>query len=342
MLRSLKQEIIERKEEIKTPLKSIYFGGGTPSILNEKELSVLLETVYDSFGVEPLVEITLEANPENVSEENVKNWKSIGINRLSIGLQSFKNDDLRWMNRGHNSEANIKSIGIAKRLGFDNLSVDLIYGLPGLKNEEWLSFLQKVLEMEVNHISAYCLTIEDKTKLKNDIKKGIIDPLPENKQVEQFELLCSFLKKQNYEHYEVSNFALNGLYSQHNKSYWERKKYIGIGPSAHSFNGKTRRWNVSNNHIYMSRGKGNHSWFSKETLTKDTMWNEVFLTGLRTKWGVMKKDILSLGGFLSNEKNIIKELIDQQYLLENERSYVLSQKGLLFADAISERLFRVS
>lgn len=342
MLRSLKQEIIERKEEIKTPLKSIYFGGGTPSILYEKELSVLLETVYDSFGAEPQVEITMEANPENVSEENAKNWKSIGINRLSIGLQSFKNDDLRWMNRGHNSEANIESIGIAKSLGFDNLSVDLIYGLPGLKNEEWLSFLQKVCEVEVNHISAYCLTIEDKTKLKNDIKKGKINPLPENKQVEQFELLCSFLNKQNYEHYEVSNFALNGLYSQHNKSYWERKKYIGIGPSAHSFNGKTRRWNVSNNHIYMSRGKGSYSWFSEEVLDKDAMWNEIFLTGLRTKWGVMKKDILSLGGFLSKEKDIIKELIDQQYLLENEKSYVLSQQGLLFADAISEKLFRVS
>lgn len=197
MLRSLKQEIIERKEEIKTPLKSIYFGGGTPSILTEKELSVLLETVYDSFCVEPQVEITLEANPENVSEENVKNWKTIGINRLSIGLQSFKNDDLLWMNRGHNSEANIESIGIAKRLGFDNLSVDLIYGLPGLKNEEWLSFLQKVCEMEVHHISAYCLTIEDKTKLKNDIKKGKINPLPENKQVEQFEILCSFLKNKS-------------------------------------------------------------------------------------------------------------------------------------------------
>ena len=171
MLCSLKQEIIERKEEIKTPLKSVYFGGGTPSILNEKELSVLLETVYDSFGVEPQVEITLEANPENISEVNVKNWKSIGINRLSVGLQSFKNHDLRWMNRGHNSEANIDSIGIAKRLGFDNLSVDLIYGLPGLKNEEWLFFLAKVCEMEVHHISAYCLTIEDKTKLQKRHKK---------------------------------------------------------------------------------------------------------------------------------------------------------------------------
>jgi len=342
MLRSLQTEILQRKQELNSPLKSIYFGGGTPSILTEGELSELLNSVYRSFSLDKQTEITLEVNPENVSEKNAKSWKKIGVNRLSIGLQSFKNEDLEWMNRGHNSLNNIESVQIAKNAGFDNISIDLIYGLPGLKNEEWLSFLEKLPSLGVNHVSAYCLTVENKTKLKSDIIKGLIKPLPEDKQIEQFKLLCAFLKKHRYEHYEVSSFALSGSYSKHNRSYWERKKYIGIGPSAHSFNGNTRRWNVSNNHVYMSRGKGDQKWYKEETLSKNETWNEVFLTGLRTKWGVSKKNVLLLGGFLIKEKEILNDLIQKNYLFETETAFILSRQGLLFADAISERFFRVS
>ena len=166
--------------------------------------------------------------------------------------------------------------------------------------------------------------------------------MPEDKQIEQFKLLCAFLKTHSYEHYEVSNFALSGSYSKHNRSYWERKKYIGIGPSAHSFNGNSRRWNVSNNQVYMSRGKGEQKWYNEEKLSKNETWNEVFLTGLRTKWGVSKKDVKLLGGFLIKEKETLKDLIQKKYLLETKTAFVLSQQGLLFADAISEQLFRVS
>lgn len=342
MLRSLQTEILQRNKELNSPLKSIYFGGGTPSILTEEELSELLNSVYRSFTLDKQTEITLEVNPENVSEKNAMSWKKIGINRLSIGLQSFKNEDLEWMNRGHNSVKNIECIQIAKNAGFDNISIDLIYGLPGLKNEEWLSFLEELPSLGVNHISAYCLTVEDKTKLKSDIIKGLIKPLPEDKQIEQFKLLCAFLKTHSYEHYEVSNFALSGSYSKHNRSYWERKKYIGIGPSAHSFNGNSRRWNISNNQVYMSRGKGEQKWYNEEKLSKNETWNEVFLTGLRTKWGVSKKDVKLLGGFLIKEKETLKDLIQKKYLLETKTAFVLSQQGLLFADAISEQLFRVS
>jgi len=194
----------------------------------------------------------------------------------------------------------------------------------------------------VEHISAYCLTIEDKTKLKHDVENKTIKPLSERKQIEQFGFLCSFLKQNGYEHYEVSNFALNKNYSKHNRSYWDRKEYIGVGPSAHSYSGKGRRWNVSNNHTYMARGTKTKHWYNQEDLSTYSVWNELFLTGLRTKWGVLKKDIASLGGFTSNEQEEIKRMIDKGDLIDSAKAYVLSEKGLLFADAISEHFFRVS
>ena len=226
---------------------------------------------------------------ENISLEAALSWKNLGVNRLSIGLQSFKDADLKWMNRGHDKSNNSKCVELVHNAGFDNVSVDLIYGLPGLKMIEWRSFLELVVSLGVKHISAYCLTVENKTKLKSDIEKGLISPLPEKDQIKQFEILCSFLKKQGYEHYEVSNFALNKVYSKHNRSYWERKKYLGIGPSAHSYNGNSRRWNVSNNHLYMSRGGQKKDWYSQESLSHDSEWNEVFFNRLKNKVGSVKK-----------------------------------------------------
>ena len=342
MILSLKEEIILRKNEIKTPIQSVYFGGGTPSILYEEELASLLDAVHKHYAVDEKTEVTLEANPENINKNSVLAWKGLGINRLSIGLQSFKNDDLKWMNRGHNNTQNSACVKTVYDAGFNNVSVDLIYGLPGLRNSEWEGFLKKVVRFGVEHISAYCLTIEDKTKLKHDVENKTIKPLSERKQIEQFGFLCSFLKQNGYEHYEVSNFALNKNYSKHNRSYWDRKEYIGVGPSAHSYSGKGRRWNVSNNHTYMARGTKTKHWYNQEDLSTYSVWNELFLTGLRTKWGVLKKDIASLGGFTSNEQEEIKRMIDKGDLIDSAKAYVLSEKGLLFADAISEHFFRVS
>jgi len=342
MILSLKDEIVLRKNEIKAPIQSIYFGGGTPSLLNEKELASLIEIVHNNYSVEPSAEVTLEANPENISLEAALSWKNLGVNRLSIGLQSFKDADLKWMNRGHNNNQNSACVKTVYDAGFNNVSIDLIYGLPGLKNSEWEGFLKKVVSLGVEHISAYCLTIEDKTKLKYDVENETIKPLSEKKQIEQFEFLCAFLKQSGYEHYEVSNFALNKNYSKHNRSYWDRKEYIGIGPSAHSYNGKGRRWNVSNNHTYMARGTKAKHWYSREDLSIDSVWNELFLTGFRTKWGVLKKDIEKLGGLTRKEQKEIKQMIDNGDLIDSKNAYVLSENGLLFADAISEHFFRIS
>jgi oxygen-independent coproporphyrinogen-3 oxidase len=341
MVLSLKEELSQRKKELLSPIKSVYFGGGTPSLLNKEEFESLLEEVYLCYNVEPDAEVTLEANPENITINKAKAWKGLGINRLSVGLQSFKNDDLKWMNRGHNNKQNSACISDLYEAGFDNISVDLIYGLPGLKASEWEGFLKKVVSMGVEHVSAYCLTIEDKTKLKHDIENDKIKPLSESKQIEQFDFLRSFLKQNGYEHYEVSNFALNKNYSKHNRSYWERKEYIGIGPSAHSYRGKERRWNISNNHTYMSRGTKTQNWYNQEELSLSSVWNELFLTGFRTMWGVSKNEIKKLGGFTNQERKEVKALIDRGDLFDSGRAYVLSESGLLFADSLSESFFRV-
>ena len=340
MIRAISEEISARKNELKNPLGSIYFGGGTPSLLNKKELSVVLNSIYKNFSVCDDVEVTLEANPENVSFQNAYNWKQLGFNRLSIGLQSFKKEDLTWMNRDHSSEEGLACVETVKKVGFNNVSVDLMYGLPGLSASEWLSFLEKVRSLDVQHLSAYCLTIENKTKLKQDIKKGKIIPLPEEDQVEQFKTLVSFLKNCGFEQYEVSNFAKNMCYSKHNSSYWKGLSFIGVGPSAHSFDGKKRRWNIANNKAYLL-GK-NKEWYTEEVLSNDAIWNELFLTGLRTVWGVSKKQISALGGFVASEKTELLSFQNRGFINEKNNAFVLTNKGMLFADGISKSFFRVS
>ena len=244
------------------------------------------------------------------------------------------------MNRNHTKEEGLSCIETVKEVGFKNVSVDLMYGLPGLSASEWLSFLEKVTSMDVQPLSAYCLTIEDKTKLKQDVKKGKIKPLSEKGQAEQFELLISFLKNCGYEQYEVSNFAKNKRYSKHNSAYWKGLSFIGVGPSAHSFNGKKRRWNIANNKAYLL-GK-EKEWYTEETLSDDAKWNELFLTGLRTMWGVSKKQIAALGGFVSSEKKELLSFQNKGFINEKNNAFVLTNKGMLFADGISESFFRVS
>jgi oxygen-independent coproporphyrinogen-3 oxidase len=342
MVRSIADELVERKNELGSQINTIYFGGGTPSLLNKKELSTILERVFTHYSVSDTVELTLEANPENTSYENAVDWKELGINRVSVGLQSFKKEDLVWMNRGHTKEESLSCVESLKKAGIINISVDLMYGLPGLSANEWLFFLKKVTEMNVPHISAYCLTVEDKTKLKHDLAKGKMKALPEQQQVEQFDLLVSFLKDHGYEHYEVSNFAKEKAFSNHNTSYWKRQPYIGVGPSAHSFNGTKRRWNISNNRVYLSRKTNQKNWYSEELLSDDAQWNELFLTGLRTKWGVSYIHLEKLGGFRSSERKELLSLQNKGLVLTSKQAVILSNKGMLFADGISESFFRVS
>ena len=342
MITSIGQEIIERKREYPSPLKSIYFGGGTPSLLTSKELSFLIKTIQENYIIDSSVEVTLEANPEDVSPENLLLWANIGFNRLSVGLQSFKGIDLKWMNRGHSAQEALSCISLAKSAGFNDISVDLMYGLPGLKKEEWVTHLKTVIDAGVSHVSAYCLTVEKGTLLSAEVKKGKRS-IPEDDIIEeQYLLLVSFLKENGFDQYEVSNFAKKERYSKHNSSYWKGISYIGVGPSAHSFKEGYRRWNVSNNSLYIKAFKEKKLYHEEEFLSHEEKWNELFLTGLRTKWGVSKSQITSFGGLTKKERVVLNQYILDGKLEEGPTQIVLSDSGFLFADAIAKDFFRVS
>jgi len=237
------REIELRKSEINEPIETIYFGGGTPSILTEDELSSILGQIHRSFQFSKEVEVTLEVNPEDVTEETTSFWKKMGVNRISIGLQSFKESDLKWMNRAHDLDQGYKAVELLKKQGFENISVDLIYGLPGLTLLEWENHLKHVISLHIQHISAYCLTVEKRTALNHFVKTGKLKIPNEDIQSEQFNLMLRILKQNGFLQYEISNFAKPEFESKHNSSYWQNKPYLGVGPSAHSFDGKTRRWN---------------------------------------------------------------------------------------------------
>lgn len=335
-------ELVVRKKELKEEIQTIYFGGGTPSILSKLELAQILKTIKENFLLHQNLEITLEANPDDIDDENLILWKSQGINRLSIGLQSFKETDLLWMNRSHIVAQGLESVRKAKSHGFNNISVDLMYGLPNLSLEEWEQHLNQVVALNISHISTYCLTVEPKTALFVKVEKQKIRVGNEEMQSKQFELMIDFLSKNGFEQYDISNFAKEGKYSQHNSNYWKGVPFIGIGPSAHSFNGTQRRWNVANNTAYYKNVAINKSWFTKETLSKVDIWNELLLTGLRTKWGVSKEKISALGGFSEREKKILSRYETEELLKETDNAYLLSSRGLLFADAIAENLFRLN
>ena len=342
MIQSISKEIIMRKEESSAPLLSIYFGGGTPSLLSENELSFLLRTISQNYGVSKNAEITLEANPENISKKTLQYWQRIGINRLSIGLQSFKPSDLAWMNRGHSATKTIACLDLASTEGFTDISIDLMYGLPGLALDEWASHLQSVVSHNITHISAYCLTVENGTKLSRDVKLGR-RRLPNDELIaKQYALLVSTLQNYGFEQYEVSNFARNKKYSKHNSAYWNGVCYIGVGPSAHSFRRESRRWNISDNRAYIKHIYEGSSFYNEEILQNKDIWNELFLTGLRTRWGVSKQSISALGGFSKKEKSILDNYLAIGKMENLEGAFSLTKDGFLFADGIAQDFFRIS
>ena len=341
MILSIAKEIKQRREEALMPLSSIYFGGGTPSLLTIEEASLLLKTIKEHYQCNKNIEVTLEVNPEDVSKEKLISWLNLGINRLSIGLQSFKKEDLKWMNRGHTDKDALSCVSFAREVGFTNISVDLMYGLPGLSQKEWQSHIDLVLGSGITHISAYCLTVEKGTLLSSEIKKGNV-VLPEDVVIEsQYNTLTSLLKSSGFEQYEVSNFAYNELYSQHNSSYWKGVNYIGVGPSAHSFKKGYRRWNVANNPAYIRSLKSNSRYYEEEFLSQKDLWNELFLTGFRTRWGVLKGKISDLGGFTAEEASLLEGYIKNHKIKDLKEAYVLTDNGFLFADAIAQSFFRV-
>tara|TARA_B100000963_G_scaffold53824_2_gene41886 strand:+ start:12299 stop:13432 length:1134 start_codon:yes stop_codon:yes gene_type:complete len=346
IIKSIKTELLENINYFNNKeVKTIYFGGGTPSIINEKELEELIILIYQNFKIKKNVEITVECNPEDITTNKIVSYKKMGINRLSIGVQSFNNSELKFMNRPHDAEKAYTSITTAQQNGFENISIDLIYGLPNQKIDALRRNLSIINELKIKHFAAYSLTIEKKTKLFHLINKKQINPLQDHKVIEQFNLIENFSKENKYIHYEISNFAKEGFLAKHNSAYWENKMYLGVGPSAHSFDGKRRKWNVSSNKKYIE-GINNKSinYFAIEYLSKKQHYNEYLMTNFRTIWGVDTKTIERRFGKTYKEKFLkaIKKWLNKNYIINEKSIFKLSSKGKIFADRISSDMFLIS
>lgn len=319
------------------PWRSIYLGGGTPSLLSKRELSFLFEQIHKEFEIELGAEVTLEANPEDIFPEQLKLWKALGINRLSIGIQSFDDEDLRWMNRSHSSQKAQSAIEWVRESDFKSYSIDLIYGLP--TKSSWLETLEKALAFSPPHLSAYALTVEEKTVLGHRVNKGIQKILQEERVEEHYQLLCKLSKEANLTHYEISNFAKSDQKAQHNSAYWNNEPYLGIGPSAHSFDGKSRWWNISNNHRYKQAILTEESWFEKEDLSDKDRWNERLMTSLRRAEGISlqsMKDQLPTEEVMPEKE--LQAMLSKAWLEESEGQIRIPEIHWLLADHITSQL----
>jgi oxygen-independent coproporphyrinogen-3 oxidase len=344
MIAALVKEIEIRKEELQnTVIETIYFGGGTPSVLSVNEIQQLIDAVYQNHTVEEHPEITLEANPDDLSEAKIIELSKSPINRLSIGIQSFFEKDLKLMNRAHNSEEAKESLSLATQY-FDNISVDLIYGIPDCTNEEWKKNIKTALSFGVPHISSYALTVEPKTALADFIKKGIIKNVDDEKAQEQFNILIEELTNANFVHYETSNFGKENFFSRNNSSYWLGKSYLGIGPSAHSFDGKQRSWNLRNNTKYIKSIQQNQLPIERETLSTTDRYNEYVMTGLRTIWGISLQKISNDFGekYVMYLESQAKKHIEQELLYIENQVIKTTQKGKFLSDGITSDLFMLN
>ncbi len=341
-LESLKEEISLRKDYLDSnPVESIYLGGGTPSILLVPEVKSILEEVGKYFPLSENREITLEANPDDLDPGILRKYLDIGINRLSIGVQSFFDDDLDYLNRIHSGKSAKEAVLQAQDAGFSNISIDLIYGIPTLTAEKWQKNLEKSFSLKVPHISTYSLTVEPKTALDLLIRKKKL-PGPEEEQIiEHFRILLRMMKKQEFEHYEISNFCKNGFYSKHNSMYWKGGFYLGLGPSAHSYNGTSRQWNISNLVQYIDQVNRNEPFFEKEVLTPVQQYNEYVMVSLRTMWGCDTDKIRNDFGSESAAwfTAHVSRYLESGEVFEKKGVFYLTDEGKLFADGIAADLF---
>jgi oxygen-independent coproporphyrinogen-3 oxidase len=339
---ALLKEIAMRKDYLKgETVNTVYLGGGTPSLLFIEHLALIFEHLARNFDIGPGAEITLEANPDDISEEKARLWRDTGINRLSIGIQSFFVDDLHYLNRVHNAGQALRAIEDVRNAGFDNLTIDLIYGIPGLTEEKWAKNLETFFSLDIPHLSAYSLTVEQKTPLALLIEKGKYAPVDENLSISHFKMLLEQAKAHHFIHYEISNFAKEGYYSKHNSIYWLGGHYLGLGPSAHSFNGHSRQWNVSNISQYIKLDDYHTSVEEKEVLTPDQRYNEYVMTSLRTTWGCDTMHILNAFGekYQSHFILTVKPYLEKGHLFCEATKYFLTDEGKLFADGIAAGLF---
>jgi oxygen-independent coproporphyrinogen-3 oxidase len=341
------------KSEINNPqsaiINSVYFGGGTPSLLSETEINIIFDQLTKYFKISSNAEITFESNPDDLTDEYLKSLRSTPVNRLSIGIQSFSDDDLRFMNRAHDSKAALSSIELALSAGFDNLTVDLIYGTPTTGNETWTNNLKTLFIFPVNHLSCYSLTVEPRTALATMIQEGKVPDINDQKSIEHFEILLNLISQNGFEQYEISNFCRNEKYAVHNSNYWKGEHYLGLGPSAHSYNGTSRQWNIANNSQYI-KSLLNHDPdtypknITKEELTVEQKYNEYVMTSLRTKWGTSVQKISDTFGveFKSYFLKEAKSDVNKGLLIEKENIFYLTNEGKLFADKIASGLFYVT
>jgi len=322
-------------------LRTIYFGGGTPSLLTREETGDVLTSINRYYTVTPGAEVTLEANPDDLSPDKLAQLRELGVNRLSIGVQSFDDSVLRYFNRGHSSKQAYECIDDARRAGFDNISIDLIYGIPGAGHDNWLRDINTALRLDPEHISAYALTIEEKTVFGRRAAKGQLTPMPEESVATQFEMLMSEMAASGYEHYEISNFAKPGHRSRHNTSYWTQEPYLGIGPSAHSYNRRSRRFNIANNSLYIKAlGEGRLP-FEEEILSASNLINEFIMTHLRTGDGLDLDLVRDKFGYdlARAHRSYLAKLLELEKIEYRKQMLVLTNKGKLLADKISSDLF---
>jgi len=337
LVAALLSEIELRKDYLKgDSIDTIYFGGGTPSLLTPADHAALIGKTYTTFKTSPNPEITLESNPDDISEEKLKDWKGADINRLSIGIQSFFEEDLKWMNRAHTAQQAADSLWSAVK-HFDNITVDLIYGTPLLTNEKWERNIDRVISESIAHLSCYALTVEPKTLLYKLIKEQKTPDIDPDKQSEQFLLLMQRMEQAGYEHYEISNFAKPGSRSKHNSSYWGGKKYLGVGPSAHSFDGTSRQWNIANNNTYIDSIENGIIPYEKEILTPTQQLNEYIMTSLRTMEGL---DLNVAEDAVGNQlRTGSRKFIERGLMTEEKGHLKLTSEGKLLADGIAAELF---
>jgi len=341
-IKVLIEEIKNRKSYLEDEeVSTIYFGGGTPSILSLEELNLIFNALHQNYQIDSSSEITLEANPDDLSRDYIKALKQSPINRLSIGVQSFFDQDLEYLNRIHSGDEALKRVKDALNVGFENMSIDLIYGIPGLSKDHWESNLKTFFDLDIPHLSAYSLTVEPKTALHQLIKKKKLNDISDEQSIQHFKQLQAAIKLHGFEHYEISNFSKPGYYSKHNSLYWSGGNYLGLGPSAHSFNGNSRQWNVSNLSKYIQQRSDHELIYEKEILTKIQQFNEFVMTSLRTSWGCSLEHIENTFGktYVTQLESSIQKFISEGKVIEENKTLYLSEEGKLFADGIAAEMF---
>jgi oxygen-independent coproporphyrinogen-3 oxidase len=344
MVKAIRKELVLRKNEFEgEEVQTLYFGGGTPSVLDRDETDRIIQTVYENYQMTPNPEITLEANPDDLSKKKLKELSASRVNRLSIGVQSFFDEDLRLMNRAHSAEEAEACIGLAT-MYFDNISIDLIYGIPGMDNERWQQNIEKALSFKVPHISSYALTVESGTVLKKWVDEGTVREVDDEVAEGQFRILADRLEQAGFIHYEISNFGKPNYFSRNNTAYWQGKKYIGIGPSAHSYDGKKRRWNVRNNTRYIESIAEGRLIKEEEVLSKKDRYNEYVMTGLRTIWGVSLPRIEREYGAVYHNYLLLQaqKFMNNDLLRIEEGTLLATKKGKFLVDGIASELFMLN